>query len=645
MALSAVLLASCTRSSIDSSSTSGHSADKAAVSNAAALRNQTPAGSTTGVNLPPDPGPFKLVELELDKGSKGEYWQARGELGERGGTMTVSSFGSGPKTFNLWAASDVESHGLGLLLFDPLVFTDAWSGKPIPRLAKSVTINPDNKTYTVKLRKGLRWSDGHPLTADDVVYTFGTIVKNGFGNSSLRDTMSVYGEFPQVEKVDDLTVIFRTSVPFAPFVNSLTSVGIAPKHKMENVTKKAVSTFHSFWDINVNPKNMVTCGPFKLERYVPGQRVELVRNPYYHFVDKEGTRLPYLDKMVIAIVPDQNTQILKFYGNEIDLLDTRSVRGFDAALMKQREAAGHYSMYNLGPDDGTVFLLLNMNQRKDPKNHKPYVDPVKQKWFNNPLFRQAVSHAINRQRIVNNVLRGVGIELFTAETPASLYYNKNLPAYQQDLNYAATLLKKAGFTKKADGYLYDSSDNRVEFTLHTNSGNTNRDATCIIILEDLKQLGIKVNYQPIDFNVLIDKTETSLDWEAIVMGLSGSRLEPYGGANVWKSDGRIHMFDQRLPDAKGKVRVPDARPWEKQIDQLFDKGAVELDEEKRHQYFDQFQKIAYDEVPVIYLYCQSLITAIHDRIGNYKPTPYGINYTPLGSMHNIEEIYVRKSKP
>lgn len=592
--------------------------------------------------MPPNPGPFKLIELAPDKGQKGEFWQARGDIGKFGDTLTVSTFGSGPKTFNLWAASDVESHGLGLLLFDPLLFTDPWTGKPIPRLAKSVETSSDKKSYTITLRKGLKWSDGHPLTADDVVFTFGTIVKNGFGNSSLRDTMSVYDEFPKVEKVDDLTVRFSTSIPFAPFLNSLTSIGIAPKHKMEPITKKAVASFQGFWDINANPKDMISCGPFKLHRYVPGQRVELTRNPYYHFVDKNGQRLPYLDKFVIAIVPDQNTQILKFYGNEIDLLDIRAVRGFDAALMKQREASGHFTMYNLGPDDGTLFLMFNLNRRKDPKTKKFYVDVTKQKWFNNPLFRQAVSHAINRKRIVNNVLRGVGTALYTAETPASLYFNKSLSDYQQDLSYSAGLLKQAGFVKKDDGNLYDAAGNLVEFTLQTNSGNTNRDATCIIILEDLKKLGIKVNYQAVDFNVLINKTENSLDWEAIVMGLSGTKLEPYGGANVWKSDGRLHMFDQRLPNEKGKVQVTDCRDWEKRIDNLFDQGAIEIDDKKRHAIFDEYQKIAYDQQPFIYLYCPLSITSMHDHIGNYRPTPFGVNYTPLGSMHNIEEIYVKK---
>jgi peptide/nickel transport system substrate-binding protein len=588
----------------------------------------------------PNPGPFKLVEVDDPRYGKMECWQARGQPGEFGGALRVSTFGSGPKTFNPWEASDVESAGLGLLLFEKLVDIDAWTGKPYPRLAKSIRIGSDNKEYTITLRKGLRWSDGKPITADDVVFTFGTIVARGYGNSSLRDTLSVYGKFPQVEKVDDSTVKFRTSVPFSPFLKMLPNVPIAPKHAVEPITKQAREKFHGFWDINADPKSMVVSGRFKLNRYVPGQRIELVRNPNYAMVDMLGRRLPYLDRFIYAIVPDQNTMILKFYGNELDLLDIRSVRGSDAALMKQKEQTGNFRMYNLGPDEGTTFFMVNMNRRTNPKTHKPYVDPVKQKWFNNKYFRQAISHAINRQRMIDNILRGVGIPLYTPETTASLYFNRHLKPYPQDLALAAQLLDQGGFRKKGNR-LFDSDGHPVQFTLHTNAGNSARDAACVMIANELGKLGIKVNYQPIDFNILIDKTNQSMDWQAIVMGLSGSKIEPYDGANVWKSDGRLHMFDQRLPNEQGQVIVTDARDWEKRIDELFDLAATTFDEAKRHEYFDEWQQIAYDQLPFTYLYTILDITAARNTIGNYMPTPLGIFYTPLGSLHNLEEIYFK----
>ncbi len=591
---------------------------------------------------PPYPGEYKLITVGKGKNTE-ELWRARGQTGKFGGVLTVSSFGSGPKTFNCWAASDADSGGIASLMYESLLDIDPWTAKSYPRLARTFSVSPDHLNYTFTLRKGLKWSDGHPLTADDVVYTFGTLIAKGFGNSSSRDVLTVYGHYPSVEKIDDLTVRFHTDVPFAPFLSSL-RMAIAPKHILEPITTKLIAQnkigeFNNFWDINCDPQSIVVSGPFKLHRYMPGQRVELVPNPNYSMIDKLGRRLPYLGKLVDLIVPDQNTQLLKFYAGDVDLLDVRTVRGSDAALVKQREASDNFKMYNLGPTDGTIFLMFNLCQRKNPKTNKFYVDPIKQKWFNNFYFRQAITHAVDRKRMVDNILRGVGYELFTSEPQASIFFNKSLKPFPQDLEYAAKLLAKGGFQLR-DGVLYDDKGNRVEFALYTNAGNSTRDAICVMIQNDLKKLGIKVNYQPVDFNILIDKSSNSLDWEGMVMGLTGGRLEPYDGANVWKSNGRLHMFDQRLPDSAGKVQVTDARDWEKEIDKCFDLGATTFDIAKRHEYFDRYQQIAYEQQPFIYLFSNIDITAVRNRIGNYMPTVLGIGLAPRGSMHNIEEIFV-----
>lgn len=596
--------------------------------------NSTTTTDSVSEQFAPDPGPFQTQVID-----GAEAMVARGEVGQRGGTLTLSTFGSGPKTFNAWTAADVESDGIGLLQFERLVDIDGFTGKYYGRLAKDFEVSPDKKTYTFHLRKGLKWSDGHPLTADDVVFTFNNIVGAGFGNSSRRDVLMVRGVYPKFEKVDDYTVRVSTPEPFVPLLSGLVQA-IAPKHVFEPIVKKGRDEFNSFWDTNVTGDKLVVSGPFKLVRYVPSQRVEFERNPNYFMVDRKGTPLPYLDRFVQLIVPDQNTQVLKFLGKELDFLDIRSVRGADVAKLRPRQRTDNFKLFNLGPDDGTLFLTLNMCRRTNPKSKKPYVDPIKQEWFNNQKFRQAVSHAINRQQIVDNVLKGVGLPLYTSESTSCLFFNKNLQPYPQDLDLAAKLLKEAGFIKKPDGRLYDPKGNQVEFTLLTNAGNTSRDGTCISIANELGKLGMKVNYQPVDFNMLIGKLDHSLEWEAVVMGLTGSRTEPYNGANVWKSNGRLHMFDQRLPNDKGEVIAADARDWEKRIDELFDKGAVTFGFDERKKYYDEYQKIAYDQQPFIYVYSPLDITAMRNTVKNYKPTKYGVFYTPMGSLHNVEEIFI-----
>jgi peptide/nickel transport system substrate-binding protein len=590
----------------------------------------------------PDPGPFQTMEVKNKDGTITEKMVARGDVGKAGGTLTLSTFGTGPKTFNAWSASDVDSDGFGLMMFERLVQIDAFTGKSQGRLAKSFTVSPDGNVYTFFLRKGIKWSDGHPLTADDVVFTFNDIIGQGFGNSSRRDVLMANGKYPNFEKVDDYTVRVTTPAPFAPLLSGLEQA-IAPKHVFAPIVKKGREAFNSFWDTNTTGDQMVCSGAFKLVRHVPSQRVELERNPNYFMVDRNGTQLPYLDRFVVMIVPDQNTQLLKFLGRELDFLDIRSVRGPDVGKLRPKRKTENFKLYNLGPDDGTNFMVLNMCRRVNPKTHKPYVDPIKQEWFNNVNFRQAISHAMNRQRVVDNVLKGVGMPLYTSESTGCLFFNKSLKAYSQDLDFSAKLLKEAGFVKKPDGNLYDAKGNRVEFTLLTNAGNSTRDGACVTIQNELEKLGMKVNYQPVDFNMLIDKLDQSLDWEAVVMGLTGSRTEPYNGANIWKSNGRLHMFDQRLPNDKGDVLAPDARDWEKRIDALFDQGAVTLDFNKRKKIFDEYQQIIYDQAPFIYTYTILDITAVRNTMKNYKPSPYGVFYTPMGSLHNVEEIYFENS--
>lgn len=582
-----------------------------------------------------NPGPFKLVTKDGE-----EMWQARGDLGRFGGTLHLSSFGGGPKTFNPWDASDVESHGIGMLQFDSLVDIDPWTGKPIPKIAREIKVSPDGKSVSFIIRKGLKWSDGKPLTADDVVFTFDEIVKKSLGEGSSKDTIATPDDYPQISKQGDDTVTFTFKETFSPFLANLNAVCIAPKHVLEPIAKAGNKEFKTFWNINTDPKTMAGCGPFILESYVPSQRITFRRNPHYAMVDKQGRRLPYLDKLVIGIVPRQETQIFQFLGKEVDFLDIRSVRGNDAGMLKAEEKKGDFKLYDLGPDDGTVFIMFNMARRVNPKTKKPYVDPIKSAWFNDANFRHAVSHAIDRKRIVSNVLKGIGYPLSTCETDAAVYANKSLQPIDYDLQKSRKLLADSGFVLK-NNMLYDSTGHRVEFDLLTNAGNTVRDACCIMIKEELKKLGIKVNYQAIEFNAMINKVHTSLDWQSLVMGLSGSRFEPYSGANVWKSEGRMHMFDTRLPDKDGIVRVTDARPWEKEIDQCFINAARSMDEGVRRQNYERFQQIAYEQEPIIYLYANMLLPAMRNTVGNYKPTPYGLYYTPKGSLHNLEEIYFK----
>ena len=554
-----------------------------------------------------------------------DYLMSRSPAGKYGGTLVTSTIGEGPKTFNSWNSMDATSSQAADIMFDALVSTDPYTGEVYPKMAKSIKVLPDKKTYIIELRHGLKWSDGKPITADDVYFTWNTIIFGGFGNTSTRDAMYIGDELPKIEKIDKYTVKFTTPKPFSPFLRQL-GVPIAPKHILEPVTKQGKRAFASFWSSNTKPSDFVTSGAFKLKEYVPAQRLVYERNPNYYMIDEKGQKLPYLDKYIILIVGDLNNELLKFKSGE---LDTVGLRGTNVSLFKEKEKFSDYKIYNLGPDTGTMYFAFNLNNRKNDKG-KFHVNPIKQKWFNDINFRHAIDYALDRENMVFNIASGVAAPLFTPEPLSSIYLNEQVAkGHPQDINKAKELLKKSGFTWKK-GKLYDKDGNKVEFDLYTNAGNTERESIGVMVKQDLEELGMTVNFKPIEFNTLVSKLVNTNDFDAVIMGFTGSPLEPYGGKNVWYSNGTLHVFNMRKTPEENKKLFD----WERQLNSLFDRASLELDFDKRKALYEQYQQLIYDEKPIIYLYSPIRITAIRNKFGNIHPTPLG------GVVHNIEEVYI-----
>ncbi len=567
-------------------------------------------------NLPTINESLNSLKPETVKIGNVEYKQVKQALGKFGGVLNLSLLGSGPKTFNYWASNDSTSSQLAKLMFDNLLEEDPDTGEIIPHLAKSFEIKDGGKTITIKLREGIKWSDGKPITSDDVVYTWNEIVFTGIESGGFQSLCLIDGKYPSVKKIDEKTVEFMTQSIFAPFLRQITYSPL-PKHIVEPLLKKAESKdeakkiFMRLWGTDTRPEDFVTNGPFKLKKYSQGERIEFEKNPDYFLINTKNEKLPYFDKIVFHSIQDQTLELFKFLANEIDIV---SVRGEDVALIKKIEKKKKtFKTVNLGPTTSTEFLVFNLGYKGKET-----------KWFNNLYFRQAISHAIDREGIVDNVLGGVGKPLFTAESLAAIYLNKKLAnGYPQDFNISKELLQKGGFKWDKNGDLLDSKNEKVEFTVLTNSENIARQSIGVIIQDDLKKLGIKINLRPIDFNTLIVKSDTG-DWQGIIIGFTGGFFEPNEGANVWKSDGRLHLFDQ----TKHKPR-----DWELEIDKIFNEGTKVVEFEKRKKYYDRFQEIVYEQLPFIYLVSPLRISAYQNSLGNIRPTIYG------GVGYNMESIY------
>lgn len=556
-----------------------------------------------------------------------DYMVSTLPCGKFGGKFVTSTIGEGPKTFNPFTSTDATSSSMADMMYDGLFTSNPMTGKVVPKLAKSVEMKGNR--YIIHLRKGIKWSDGVPITADDVIFTWKDIIFAGLGNTSTRDSMIIDGEIPTIKKIDDYTVEFSIKKQFAPFLRML-SVSIAPKHyftKQKNWQKN----FDRFLSTNINPDTIVTSGAYRLKEYVPAQRVVFERNPNYYEINKNGQKLPYLDKIVYLIVGDLNNQILKFEAKELDEI---SLRGGDVARYKAKEYDSDYTIYNLGPDTGTMFVAINLNRRFSQQNgvKKYFVNPKKQVWFNDVNFRKAIDYAIDRKSMVQNIANGMASPLFTAESKNSIFYNKSLVGHERNLSMAKSYLKKSGFYYK-NGKLYDKNNNRVEFDLYTNAGNTEREALGVMVKQDLADIGMQVNFKPIEFNSLVNKITNSYDWDMIILGLTGSSLEPHNGKNVWYSSGPLHIFNQRPVNKP----VTDKLSWEIKLDNIFDKAALELNFKSRKKYYDEYQRIIYNEAPIVYLYSPIRIYAIRRKFKNILPSSLS------GLTYNIEEIYIDNS--
>ena len=272
------------------------------------------------------------------------------------GGRYVSAARQDPKTWNVLTGNETSTSDItNYVLFEGLVTYNHITQESEASLAKSWDQSPDGLEWTFHLRRGLRWSDGHPLNADDVIFS-SEILYDDVIHPSASDLCKVNGVPFRFEKIDDVTVRITLPSPYGPFLNVIGSVYIMPKHKLEEAYRSG--DFESTYGVDSDQSEIVTSGPWMLNEYVPQQKVVLKPNPYYFKYDAAGNRLPYLDELVYLSVPDQNAEVLKFQGGESDQVYFRAE---DYALLKDGEEAGDYTVYNLGIEMGTQFLWFNQH--------------------------------------------------------------------------------------------------------------------------------------------------------------------------------------------------------------------------------------------------------------------------------------------
>ena len=522
--------------------------------------------------------------------------------GTPGGKLVIAQR-SEPRTFNPVVAIDQNSLGVNARMMGDLIHINRATQKTEPALARSWTVSKDGTQFTVKLRRGLRFSDGAPFDADDVLFSFKVYLDEQV-HSPQRDLLTISGKPITLQKVNAYTVRFTFPAPYSAAERVFDGVAILPRHLLEKDYQEG--KINQAWTLSTLPEKMAGLGAFRLKQVVPGDRIVLERNPNYWKIDAKGQRLPYLDEITFVVVPTQDAQVIRFQAGDSQLISGLSADNF--AVLEPEQKTRHFKLYDAGPGLEYNFLMFNLN---DDTERLPEITR-KQKWFRDVRFRQAVSAAIDRAGIVRLVYRNRGAAIATHVSPGNkAWFNSSIPAPARSLPRARELLQAAGFSWKAGNTLVDSSGQPVEFTILVSSSNTQRGQIATLVQEDLKAIGIAAHVVPMESRSANDRVLNSHDFEAIVMGLVSGDADPTPDMNILMSNAQTHLWHlgQKTP----------ATPWEAELDRLMQQQLVTLNYQQRKKIYDRVQEVLAQQLPMVYLASPNILVGAQENLGNFRP--------------------------
>jgi peptide/nickel transport system substrate-binding protein len=516
----------------------------------------------------------------------------------RGGSLTAT-IRSEPPTFNRFAANGLQApvDAVTRLAHASLVRLNRVTGEFEPWLAEKWTASPDGLSFTITLRDGVTFSDGVPLTSDDVVFTFRALYDPAV-RSSLASGVMVQGKPLQVSARDPRTVVVTFPAPFSPGVALLDNVPIYPKHQLQAALD--AHTFGDAWGTGTKAGTMAGLGPFVVGEYVPGQRLTFTRNPHYWQKDAAGTELPYLDGIVLEFVTSQDAEILRLEAGTSDLMTVAALRAEDLSALRRQRDQGSIQLADVGTGVDPDALWFNLTPGAPAQKTRPYLQRAE--------FRQAIAHAIDRDAIVSTVYLGAAVPVYGPVTPGNrTWYSDAAPKYPHDLARARALLAAAGLTdRNGDGMLEDAAGRPAGFSIITQAGNI-RERTATLIQEQLRQAGLKIDVVGLDPRSIFGRFGQG-DYESIYFGFQASSFDPAMNLDFWLSGGSGHVWNAGAP-----------APWEKAIDEVMQRQTAAPSLAARQRLFAEAQKIFGEQLPEICFVAPKVSVAMSRRVGGAVP--------------------------
>ncbi|WP_134704264.1 peptide-binding protein [Ammoniphilus sp. YIM 78166] len=493
----------------------------------------------------------------------------------KGQALIVGSIGS-PSLLNPYFSADASSAQVESLLFNGLVKFDE-KLNPVPDLADRWEVSKDGYSWTFHLKRGILFHDGEELTSEDVVFSYNIPRRPGYTGPRGSD----FEKIKDIRVVDRYTLNITLKEPYAPFLSTCV-YAILPAHLLKQVPAEKLAE-HPF-----STKSPVGTGPYRFERWKDGQFVQLSAFPSYF----DG--VPQIQKLYFRIIPDQNAQLIQLHSGGIDVM---GVPATDLAVGKLFEKQGKIKLHS-SPTLSYTYIGYNLNH--------PF--------FQDTRVRQALTHALDREQIVNIVLEGEGQVAHTHGSPLSWAYAAHAPKFPYDPKKARELLAQAGWNDTDGDGVLDKDGEKFSFVLQTNQGNKMREMVAQIVQEQWAQIGVEVKPRLMEWSAFINDYVETKKFDAVMLGWSLG-IDPDPTA-IWHSK-----------EAEKGLNFVSFK--NKEIDRLLEANTREMDREKRKRILIQLQERLAQEQPYTFLYYANSIMA-------YPVNLEGVFNHPAGGFYKIQ---------
>ncbi|KAB2337210.1 peptide-binding protein [Cytobacillus depressus] len=529
--------------------------------------------------------PSSQPQEETPKGETPAKEEPKNEGPVQGGDLVVGSTGA-PTLFNPLYSNDASSSDIEDMIFSSLMGSNIeLNTVKEGNLAETYEASEDGKEFTIKIVENAKFHDGELLDADDVVFTYSIPLSPDY--DGVRK--SYFENIEKIEKIDQYTVKFTLKQVDAQFPVVSLGFGILPEHILKDVPIAELGE-HEF-----NTKNPIGSGPFKFAEWKDGEYVKVVANDDYF----DGR--PYLDSVTYKLVPDANAILAQLQAGDIDYY-----AGIAQPDVPTVESFADASGLRLESGLALSYTYLAFNQRDDK--------------FKDKKVRQAITHAIDREAIVENVMAGLGEVAHVPESPLSWAYNPDVPKFGYDVEKAKQMLEEAGWKPGADGIL-EKDGKKFSVEVKTNQGNKVREDIVVILQQQLKEVGIEIKPQIVEFSSLIADIDPGVwNFEAIVLGWSlGIDPDPSGIFHTKEIEQGLNFTGYSNPE----------------LDVLMDEQLQELDKDKRKEMIGKIQAGLAEDQAYTFLYYPKEFRALPANLEGYE-------FHPKNQMYNIHKWWLKQ---